>query len=141
MIPRSLEALIPETLFVYGTLRLEYTNEAAQRIRAECVYIGQGLIHGKLLDLGNYPGAIFSNEKASWIYGQCFRLPPSSGPLLQFLDDYEGDEYRREVYEVSCWHGRILVMSYHLKKLRDAPVIQHGDWYTYQTRRDSKKLS
>lgn len=128
-------------IFVYGTLRLEYANEAAKRIQTECTYLGQGVAKGALMDLGPYPGAIINNTYLTIIYGQCFLLPQNPDPLLAFLDDYEGPEYRREIHDIYSWRGITPAIIYHLDAYPNAQPVPEGDWYTYQSQRDSKKLS
>ena len=48
-----------EFLFVYGTLR-DPQNQVAQFLKSNADFYAEGYFHGKLFDLGDYPGAIES---------------------------------------------------------------------------------
>jgi gamma-glutamylcyclotransferase (GGCT)/AIG2-like uncharacterized protein YtfP len=107
-----------DLLFVYGTLRPPFTNPYAQHLRQHSQYVGEGEFSGQLLDLGNYPGAVYQPESSIKVYGSIYNISSQKEYLLAYLDDYEGiseaiekpHEYVRTVIEVSsgdsivaCW--------------------------------------
>ena len=78
-------------LFAYGTLAAPNApSEIAATVkRLKCV--GEGFIHGRLYDLGEYPGAVLSRQPADKVFGKIFELP-ADPELLDRLDAYEGFE-------------------------------------------------
>lgn len=51
--------------------------------------VGEGLVHGVLYDLGEYPGAVLDAAANSKIAGTVLELPADTG-ILSALDEYEG---------------------------------------------------
>jgi gamma-glutamylcyclotransferase (GGCT)/AIG2-like uncharacterized protein YtfP len=80
-----------EFLFVYGTLRSEFDNPFARRLRAEARLVGRATVVGSIFRVAEYPG--FWPEPAGEVHGEVYRL--SSPATLQALDEYEGPEYER----------------------------------------------
>lgn len=75
-------------LFAYGTL-------APGRAPAEIAWavdqlrpVSKGFVHGRLYDLGEYPGAILDASAQQKIHGTVYRLPQHCD-LLPALDQYE----------------------------------------------------
>jgi gamma-glutamylcyclotransferase (GGCT)/AIG2-like uncharacterized protein YtfP len=82
-----------ERVFVYGTLR----RGGAQGWRMEGgEWLGEGEVRGKLFRISWYPGVVLDVD-VGWVKGDVFAV--DSG-LLEKLDVYEGDEYRRVRVEV-----------------------------------------
>jgi gamma-glutamylcyclotransferase (GGCT)/AIG2-like uncharacterized protein YtfP len=80
---------MPGHLFVYGTL---HPDKAPPEIRDDARklrLVGRGTVRGKLLDLGEYPGALLGPRYNGTIPGHVFLLPDDAG-LLARLDRYEG---------------------------------------------------
>lgn len=108
-------------LFVYGTLRTTFFNPPATHLRQHSRYVGEGVIAGRLYDVGSYPGALYIPDEPALIYGSVYELHVDSmAEVLAMLDTYEGiqatpptnesDEYIRCVVPVrycdvtvDCW--------------------------------------
>ena len=80
-------------LFVYGTLMSTVSvplgRSMRSRLRLESSLLGPARIHGRLYDLGSYPGLVVSNNPSDHVYGEVFELHEPSN-TLPWLDDYEG---------------------------------------------------
>ena len=76
--------MIPQHLFVYGTLRPHLARGEAQALIAALEIVGPATVEGKLYDFGAFPGA--TNEKGL-VFGDLLRL--KSAEQLRPLDDYE----------------------------------------------------
>lgn len=75
-------------LFSYGTLSPRLAPPEIEPTVRRFRRVGRGFVHGKLFDLGEYPGAILSRN-GSRIVGQIFELPDDP-EVLNRLDEYEG---------------------------------------------------
>jgi gamma-glutamylcyclotransferase (GGCT)/AIG2-like uncharacterized protein YtfP len=75
-------------LFVYGTL-LNEDNEYAIYLKNNSSFYSEGKIKGKLYDLGEYPGAVLSQNEGEYIYGSIVKLNDTE-TVLALVDDYEG---------------------------------------------------
>jgi gamma-glutamylcyclotransferase (GGCT)/AIG2-like uncharacterized protein YtfP len=84
-------------LFTYGTLMLT-TGIAAvdEAMRGAGVSLGRGYVHGRLYDLGEYPGAVAAthaageqDEDSPKVWGHLLRLADPQA-LFAVLDPYEG---------------------------------------------------
>jgi gamma-glutamylcyclotransferase (GGCT)/AIG2-like uncharacterized protein YtfP len=84
--------LAPRHLFVYGSLLSSQTGPlgAAERrsMRWMATRVGFGIVHGRLYDLGSYPGAIAGRSRCEVIPGEIWRLRDAPN-LLAILDAYE----------------------------------------------------
>ena len=98
--------MIVDHLFVYGTLRRS-ADGLTHRLLGAAEFIGTGRYQGILYDLGNYPGAVASDDPDDIVYGEVYRLrDPAS--ILAGLDEYEGcgetvstpPEYERAVARI-----------------------------------------
>lgn len=82
-----------EYLFVYGTL-LDGVNPAAQYLLSNAEFFAEGYFNGKLFDLGDYPGAVLSENQNEKVFGELLviRNPES---VFAVLDEYEetGDKF------------------------------------------------
>jgi pyruvate carboxylase len=73
-------------LFVYGTLMKGLGMDWQRKVGAH--FVGLGRMTGKLYDLGDYPGAVFSSNPLHQIEGEVYRLDdPDAG--IGILDQYE----------------------------------------------------
>jgi pyruvate carboxylase len=105
---------VPATyyLFVYGTLRTAINNPLYQKIKDDVEWIGESEVQGELYDLGNYPGAVPSHDKASLITGEVLKIK-NEEKLLKILDEYEGlsqtnagnTEFRRDEVNIKLPGG------------------------------------
>jgi len=75
-------------LFLYGTLRPDMADSEIAAIVGRLRSIGRGYVHGKLYDLGDYPGAIVDPSSSSLVRGLLVQLPPEK-EVLEVLDRYE----------------------------------------------------
>jgi gamma-glutamylcyclotransferase (GGCT)/AIG2-like uncharacterized protein YtfP len=73
-------------LFVYGSLMEGLSAHHLVASSPRAVKLGRGRMRGRLLDLGDYPGAVLDRGE-SWIQGELWELPTGS---LRKLDAYEG---------------------------------------------------
>lgn len=75
-------------LFVYGSLRSDISDSMHTLLHDACVYQSDGYFHGKLYHIGDYPGAVTSDDPTQKVYGQIFQI---ANPKLLFkcLDHYE----------------------------------------------------
>ena len=132
-----------EYLFVYGSLcstiaraKLPLEARAAALMletRATCV--GPAITTGRLYAVSWYPALI--PDAAGRVRGEVWRLLRPAD-LLRDLDEYEGDEYRRETMPVQTAAGDSLSAWVYVydAPLGDAPVIDSGDyahWIAQQT--------
>ncbi len=94
-------------LFVYGTLKREYTGlfgrDMRDRLHRESRFLGPATMGGRLYDLGSYPGVLDPLEPGDIVHGEVVELLDPAESLI-WLDSYEGilpgalaaSEYRRE---------------------------------------------
>ena len=82
-----------EYLFLYGTL-LDAHNQVAQFLKSNADFYAEGYFHGKLFDLGDYPGAIESNNSEDKVFGSTFKVRNPDAVFVA-LDEYEetGDKF------------------------------------------------
>lgn len=81
----------PEYLFVYGTLRAGAGTPQAARLAREAAWVGRAHAAGRLLRVGTYPGLVAGRGRVT---GDVYRLDEPA-PTLQWLDRYEGSQFRR----------------------------------------------
>jgi gamma-glutamylcyclotransferase (GGCT)/AIG2-like uncharacterized protein YtfP len=79
---------MPQHLFVYGTLRFEYPNPLALKLKSQAIFIDEGSAPGVLYDLGWYPGAVFNADARTRVIGEIYALGNAERLMAQ-LDDYE----------------------------------------------------
>lgn len=78
-------------VFVYGTLRLGFTNPAARRLHSRGEFLGVANVRASLYDCGRWPGITRGEGR---VRGELFRVSPQ---LLRYLDAWEGPAFRREL--------------------------------------------
>ena len=78
-----------DLIFVYGTLLQGIQSNVAQYFHANATFVSEGLMSGKLYDLGMYPGAVYQKGLKEKVYGHIFQLKNPT-TVLQVLDQYEG---------------------------------------------------
>ncbi len=78
-------------LFVYGSLRSGFRNEAYAYLARYFTLVAEGMVKGKLYDKGNYPVAV-PTEENNFIKGELYRLnnPAEFDWAMDQIDDYEG---------------------------------------------------
>lgn len=121
---------LPETLFVYGTLKRGHCREALLgETRHE-----PATIVGELVDLGAYPGL---RAGSAPIHGELHRPSEPMPSLLNRLDpveDFEGwhaidrSMYHRAIVRAETTAGSQLAWTYLYRGDEDRPVIADGRW-------------
>ena len=124
-------------LFVYGTLRSDFAGPFAKRLQTFCGAPVAGRVQGKIFDLGEYPGLVESDHAGDIVFGEVYRLPPSSEALLQELDEYEdvpGGLYARRVFSAQLAGGELIsVYAYvYLMQPIDFKWIPGGDYVAHR---------
>ncbi|HLK19949.1 MAG TPA: gamma-glutamylcyclotransferase family protein [Bryobacteraceae bacterium] len=93
----------PPCLFVYGTLRRGFENQYARLLHANALFLGAAKMQGRLLQFGEYTGAVISDRPDDWIAGELFELIDPK--ILDSLDAYEGLDYERVLATASLEDG------------------------------------
>lgn len=75
-----------EKLFAYGTLKPGHAPAEVARAVDSLTVLGQGFVHGRLLNFGEYPGVLLDG-KQSRVPGTVLRVP--NDEVLRQLDAYE----------------------------------------------------
>jgi gamma-glutamylcyclotransferase (GGCT)/AIG2-like uncharacterized protein YtfP len=120
-------------LFVYGTLLSHFNNAALRPIADWMQYEGRGKLKGKIFDLGAYPALITSANEGDHVQGEVYKLA-STQKVFAALDEYEGEEYRREMHVVQFKSGKTVgCWVYVYQPEPDNNVIQiiGGDYLAY----------
>ena len=77
-----------DLLFIYGTL-LKEDNEYAGYLKNNSTFYSKGRLKGKLYDIGEYPGAILSDDDDTCLYGNIVKMIEPDR-VLPVINDYEG---------------------------------------------------
>ena len=132
-------------LFIYGSLRMSFKNEAYQYISEYFQFESMAKIKGILYDAGNHPVAKPSAGE-NYITGELYKI---KDPLLfdwaiAQLDDYEGvcveaDEpqlYRRDLSELDFNGEKIEASVYWFNgDISKMPLLPMGDVMEYFKRK------
>ncbi len=111
--------MIPDKLFVYGTLLKDLGHPMAKKLQEESDFLGKGYFRGRLFDIGEYPAAVLAEMGETKVIGEIYSLHHPK-ETLRWLDAYEGIgegelkpwEYERKVANVflqkegrwvDCW--------------------------------------
>lgn len=95
-------------LFVYGTLLRRSRHPMARFLAERARYVGAAKVHGRLYDLGRYPGMLEGD--ADWVHGDLYDLGEGTTTLAE-LDAYELAEsplparFERDAAEVTLADG------------------------------------
>lgn len=118
-----------EYLFVYGTLRKEFELSWKAAIAQQLLFVGTGNVNGTLYDLGDYPGAVKGGDAE--ILGDIFEIKDTS--ILEVLDVYEGEEYKREKESITLTTGKTIDawMYCYFETTANRPVIRNRDYLDY----------
>lgn len=121
-------------VFVYGTLRQGERNDITQ-LKPAPRFVGPASLPGTLYHLGAYPGLRLAsaNAAAVAVVGEVYAIAPA---LEARLDEIEGilpqggGEYARRECLVELAGEQLLCLVYEInpERVRDQPVIAHGDW-------------
>ena len=127
----------PAYLFVYGTLRRDAGHPSHGLLAQGAQLIGLARMTGRLYEVADYPGAVFSAGEGEQVVGELYRLLEPE-VVLPALDDYEeaGEvypqprEYRREWTTVEMENGIKVEAWCYLYNRPTAGLrrIPGGDW-------------
>ena len=129
--------MMPQHLFVYGTLRPQLARGEAQALIAALKIVGSATVQGKLYDFGGYPGV--TNEKGL-VFGDLLLL--SSAEQLRLLDAYEecngsSPLFTRSITTARISAGTSIAAWIYLFCGRAEPgvLIANGDYQQYMRSR------
>ena len=94
----------PSRLFVYGTLKRGSDNRYARLLEANSEFLGTGRMHGRVFNLGPYPGAVPSKDPGDWVPGELFYLL-NPAKIFKALDTYEGVDFSRTMVTIRLDSG------------------------------------
>ena len=127
-------------LFVYGSLLSSMAHLIHARLIQQATYINKGYFQGKLYDLGEYPGALASDDASDQICGELYLLHNKN--MLSALDEYEGYEemnlaesvFRREIVPVILADGTLQQAYIYLynARLPAKSLIYSGDYFLFK---------
>ncbi|NJL74772.1 MAG: gamma-glutamylcyclotransferase [Saprospiraceae bacterium] len=131
--------MVTNKLFVYGTLMGNFDSPIARSLQQHSNFLGEGLLRGRLFDLGHYPGAVYEADAQTWVKGHIFQLHQPE-TLFPLLDNYEGiggnfpspNEYTRSLVPV-LQTGQTLICYCYVYNLSTAPLtcITSGSYLEY----------
>lgn len=99
-------------LFVYGTLRRNAQRDAVQQAAHEKLarharWLGGATVQGKLHSLGEF--FIMEYPERERVPGEVYAVDPAQWRrVIEYLDDYEGSDYRRDVVQAQLNNGEIV---------------------------------
>ena len=128
-------------LFVYGSLRSGFRNQAYAYLSKYFTLVGQGYVKGKLYDTGEYPVASTTTDE-KYLVGELYAINNINefNWAIEQLDDYEGlnvepgetPMYIREKVIVTCEHQKIEAWVYwYNKDVNNLLEIASGDLMEY----------
>lgn len=130
----------PCYLFAYGTLLTGTPDGAINRLIENCMRPKcKAYFHGRLHDLGAYPGATPSPNRQDKVWGQVFSIVGDPGRVLSMLDAYEGyqpdlphqSEFVRQMtsaMQLPCQRPIIAWVYFYNRHLRGASRLLSGDY-------------
>jgi gamma-glutamylcyclotransferase (GGCT)/AIG2-like uncharacterized protein YtfP len=80
--------MIPDRLFVYGTLMRGFDHPMAQLLSRSADFIGEAQCRGRLHLVKHYPGLVLSDDPTEVVFGELYRLRQPN-ELLREFDMYE----------------------------------------------------
>jgi gamma-glutamylcyclotransferase (GGCT)/AIG2-like uncharacterized protein YtfP len=83
---------VTDYLFVYGTLRSEFSNPYARRLHAESHLAGRASVAGSIYLIDHYPA--YRPDPHGEVHGELYHLK-TPAETLEALDHYEGTDFRR----------------------------------------------
>ncbi|HEY1125804.1 MAG TPA: gamma-glutamylcyclotransferase family protein [Sphingobium sp.] len=118
-------------LFVYGHLRRGQVGYERLGLAQSTQWLGEGQIHGRLYDLGDYPGLMLGGENI--VHGELIAFDDSR--LWALLDQYEdcdpgnpeASEYQRTEIDL-IGGGRAWTYVY-TRPVGDLTLIASGRWF------------
>lgn len=130
-------------LFVYGTLRRDPDSEMHHFLARHADFVGEATYQGKLYKIGDYPGAVPSEDRSDLVLGEVYRLRDCD-LLLGRLDRYEGcgpgfpapTEYIRKIQPVRLHCDETIPAWVYLynRPTDNLERVESGDFFNFQTR-------
>jgi len=130
-----------EYIFVYGTLRRDLQNPINELLRGYVRFVGRGKFRGVLYDLGEYPGAIYSENPSDYVFGEVYAFDDKEYVfrVLDDFEDYSPDDCQQSLYyrektriilddgnELTCW-----IYIYNRPVHNKCNIIPSGDYSNY----------
>jgi gamma-glutamylcyclotransferase (GGCT)/AIG2-like uncharacterized protein YtfP len=123
-------------LVLYGSLMSSFPTQEVLGLQNRMILVGQCKLHGKLYDLGEYPGLIIGSEGNQLVSAELYRF--ADPEILSVLDDFEdykaGNEqeslYIRVLVNVHEPFLKAWVYVYN-RNVSDSKRIKHGSWENY----------
>lgn len=78
-----------EYLFVYGSLRRDYSSPARQVLDDHAEFVSEAIFQGKLYKIEWYPGVVPSDEPVDNVIGEVYKITDKD-EVFSKLDQYEG---------------------------------------------------
>lgn len=78
-----------EYLFVYGSLRKDFSSPASEVLDNHAKYVGEASFQGKLFKIDWYPGVVPSDDPDDRVLGEVYKISDKN-EVLEKLDKYEG---------------------------------------------------
>jgi gamma-glutamylcyclotransferase (GGCT)/AIG2-like uncharacterized protein YtfP len=125
-----------DKLFVYGTLLRGFPLHKYLR-KGGVRYLGKAKIHGRLYDLGQFPGALPSESPAEEIEGELYELSDPTEQLkeLDEVEEFYPNRLRKSLFVRELAHVRlptgqsVRAWVYFLsRKPPNARFIESGDY-------------
>jgi len=128
-------------IFVYGSLRSGFHSPAYNYISKYFTLTGNAKTKGLLIDMGNYPVAIATNEN-KFVIGELYKINHKEAFdfAIAQLDDYEGINaeenetplYKRVLAEVMIESATTQAWVYwYTGNVENKPVLESGDVLDY----------
>ena len=128
-------------IFVYGSLRSGFRNQAYEYLTRYFKYSGEALVKGKFFDAGSHPVAL-PTEDEHFILGELYSMHSEDEFSWAFeqLDDYEGLHveagetplYRRNLVEIfQNGETQTAWIYWYNKSIEGMPEIETGDVMRY----------
>ena len=114
-----------------------YDNDAARFIRSHCSLIGEGIVSGRLFDLGTYPGLVYEPKAQTVVKGEVYKIHSNEKDLIQYLDNFEEcgpyfeqpNEYRKEIIPVLIKENLYHASTYIYNRTLDGlTLIENGNY-------------
>lgn len=126
-------------LFAYGSLITGTGVAAVDKIIAGAEVVGRGYIHGRLFDLGAYPGAILSKLPADKVFGSVHRIEARAWPQLDAFEGFDENapahsEFLRRKARVRGLDGRPSLQAWvyvYNERTHNAERILTGDYLEF----------
>ena len=97
--------LLPQYLFVYGTLMRSADNRFASLLHRQARFVEQATFQGKLYQAHGFPAAVPSSSADQLVHGEVFRLDRPD-VVLPVIDDYE--ECSAKFAKPTLYHRQIV---------------------------------